>query len=108
MRQDMQSALELVRKAFARARRKGPGAKSMTLAVLNNRLLQMTGRSFRPSDYGAKDVRALLEALAPHVSIDSTREPVVTLVGSEDMHADDADAQAPAADAAPADEISVS
>ena len=60
-------AMELVGAAFLQAQQKlGPQAKSMTLAVLNNRLLQITDRRFQPDDFGAKDLRVFVGLLAPH------------------------------------------
>jgi OST-HTH/LOTUS domain len=56
--------LNLVRTVVADAgKKKGVQINSMTLAVLNNRLLQKTSRRFNPRDYGAKDLRELLETL---------------------------------------------
>jgi hypothetical protein len=63
-------ALQLIQKAFAQAgSKRWQPAQSITLAVLNNRLLRLTDRQFKPSDYGAKDLRALLEMLAPEVVV---------------------------------------
>jgi hypothetical protein len=64
------AALQLIEMAFAQAAKKRwRPAQSMTLAVLNNRLLQLTDRRFKPSDYGAKNLRELLAMLAPEVTI---------------------------------------
>lgn len=69
-----EGAEELVRAAFAQAQRKsGPQAKTMTLAVLNNRLLQITDRRFRPQDFGVKDIKGLVALLAPKFRL--TGEP---------------------------------
>jgi hypothetical protein len=46
----------------------------MTLAVLNNRILQLTDRRFRPTDYGARNLRELLEALAPEIVVSGDRQ----------------------------------
>lgn len=75
------AAIQLIKKAFAQARQKqGQSARSMTLAVLNNRLLQLTNRQFKPADYGAKSLRALLATLAPKVVISGDpHHPVVEL-----------------------------
>lgn len=67
-------AEELVRAAFLQAQRKlGPQTKTMTLAVLNNRLLQITDRRFQPQDFGAKDLKAFVALLAPKFRL--TGEP---------------------------------
>jgi hypothetical protein len=67
------AALGLIEMAFAQAGKKQwRPAQSMTLAVLNNRLLQLTNRQFKPSDYGARNLRELIEMLAPEIVI--TRE----------------------------------
>jgi hypothetical protein len=72
---DRFSILQLVEKAFAQAQKKqGRPVHSMTLAVLNNRFLQLTGRQFRPTDYGAKNLRQLLDALAPEVVVSGERQ----------------------------------
>ena len=69
-------AEELVRAAFLQAQRKlGPQTKTMTLAVLNNRLLQITDRRFQPQDFGAKDLKAFVALLAPKFRL--TGEPPV-------------------------------
>ncbi len=44
----------LILAAFKQARAKGkPDWEVMTTAVLKNRILQLTGLSFNPNDYGA-------------------------------------------------------
>lgn len=59
-------ALGLVKAAFLQAQRKGgPGANSMTMAVLKNRLLHITDRRFDTNDFGAADMRAFVALLAP-------------------------------------------
>lgn len=63
-----QRALALVEQAFAQAeRRKGPSGRRMSLSVLKNRLLQLTNRQFTPLEYGAIDLKDLLERLAPRL-----------------------------------------
>ncbi|MBR0739650.1 hypothetical protein JQ581_22205 [Bradyrhizobium liaoningense] len=47
------------------SKKKGSQVQAMTLAVLNNRLLQKTFRTFEPRDYGANSLRELIEALHP-------------------------------------------
>lgn len=61
-------AIELVKAAVLQAKKKpGSDARLMTLAVLNNRLLQITDRRFKPSDFGAKDLKDFIAMLAPEV-----------------------------------------
>ena len=48
---------------------KGPAARTMTVAVLNNRLLKLTNRTFKVSDFGATSLRELLAALAPEIQV---------------------------------------
>lgn len=63
-------AMELVRAAFLQAQQKyGPQTNAMTLAVLNNRLLQITDRRFQPRDFGAKDLKSFVASLAPDVKL---------------------------------------
>ncbi|WP_428422649.1 phosphoribosyltransferase-like protein [Methylibium sp.] len=63
-------AMELARAAFLQAQQKyGPQTKVMTLAVLNNRLLQITDRRFQPRDFGAKDLRAFVALLGPELRL---------------------------------------
>jgi hypothetical protein len=62
--------LLLLQKALDQAaKKKGHPAKSMTIAVLNNRLLQLTDRHFKPEQYGAGTLRDLLETFAPKVKL---------------------------------------
>lgn len=73
-----EQALELVEAAFMQAQRKqGSSAKPMALAVLNNRLLQMTDRRFKPQDFGAKDLRAFVAMLSPVFRLDGEASRVV-------------------------------
>jgi hypothetical protein len=59
-------ALGLVKAAFLQAQRKGgSGANMMTMAVLKNRLLQITDRRFDTNDFGAVDMRAFVTLLTP-------------------------------------------
>lgn len=65
-----QEALELVVAAFLHAQRKlGPAAKTMSIGVLKNRLLQITDRRFDPKDFGVRDMRAFLAMLAPQIMV---------------------------------------
>ena len=63
----------MIERAFAQAARKrGRPVRSMTLAVLKNRLLQLTDRQFNPSEYGSRTLLDLLESLAPSVAVIKT------------------------------------
>jgi hypothetical protein len=65
-----EAALSLVVAAFRQAQKKWKiGGSSMSVAVLNNRLLQLTDRKFDPKDFGAQDLRALLATLAPEIRV---------------------------------------
>jgi hypothetical protein len=62
--------LRLIERAFDQAlKSKGPAAQTMTVAVLNNRLLELTNRTFKASDFGATSLRELLGALAPEIQV---------------------------------------
>lgn len=62
------TALGLIQAAFSRAERKSAArVTTMTLAVLKNRLLDITDRRFNPLDFGAADMRAFVAQLSPHV-----------------------------------------
>jgi hypothetical protein len=69
---------ELLERAFCSARVTGKRDwNRMLVAVLKNRLLQLTNRSFREEDFGAT---SLLELLARHrdlVAVDHTARPVM-------------------------------
>lgn len=63
-------ALKLVRAAFAKAQRKSSSpVTTMSLAVLKNRLLDLTDRQFSPKDFGAADMRSFVALLSPDVKI---------------------------------------
>lgn len=65
-----QEGLELVVVAFLHAQRKlGPEAKTMSIAELKNRLLQITDRRFDAKDFGVPDLRAFLAMLAPELLV---------------------------------------
>jgi hypothetical protein len=69
---------DLLERAFWSARVTGKRDwNRMIVAVLKNRLLQLTNRSFREEDFGAS---SLLELVAPHadlVAIDRSVKPIV-------------------------------
>ena len=79
------SAQELIERAFAQAKKSG---KSdwwvMTIPVLKNRLLQLTGQTFKESDYGASTFREFLHNNDDLLQVDSSSLPgIVTLKSSE-------------------------
>jgi hypothetical protein len=73
---------ELIRQAFDRARSSGrPDWQQMTVAVLKNRLLTLTGRAFKEADYGARTMSDLVRLLPDLVLLDeSTPNPIVRLL----------------------------
>ena len=83
-------ALELVRAAFGQAQQKlGPKATTMTLAVLNNRLLQITDRRFQPKDFGVKDLRSFASLVAPEFRLVG-EPPRMSLEIANGTHREDA------------------
>ncbi len=64
--------------AFANARAKGkPDWQVMQIPVLNNRLLQQTGRQFRAVNYGAKTIQALVERFPDILALQDGLPPSV-------------------------------
>ncbi len=62
----------------------------MTLAVLNNRLLQMTDHRFRPQDFGAKDLKAFASLLHPYLRlVGEPNRPAVEWTSASDSTASD-------------------
>jgi len=111
-----QEALELVVVAFLHAQRKlGSEAKTMSIAELKNRLLQITDRRFDAKDFGAADLRAFLAKLAPELIVTkATGHGEVKLMiapesvqatrgGSDEPRASDASSKAIAPAEAPQD-----
>ena len=79
----MDPLLGLVQKAFTQAQvNKGHPVHSMTLGVLNNRILQLTNRRFKPADYGANSLRELLEALTPEVVLNIGSSDTIVVLRS--------------------------
>lgn len=63
-------AADLVRRAFEMARQTGkPDWRRMTTPVLKNRLLSLTQREFRESEYGARTFREFVELLGDSVQV---------------------------------------
>lgn len=73
----------LIQRAFATARESGrPHWHRMSVAVLKNRLLDLTERSFREADYGASTFQEFVRLHSDVLEIDdSAMPPVVTLKG---------------------------
>ena len=69
---------ELLARAFSSARDSGkPDWNRMLVAVLRNRLLQLTNRSFKTQDLGASSLVELVSRYTDLVAIDRTAKPVV-------------------------------
>lgn len=79
------SARVLIERAFAQARRTGkPEWWVMTIPVLKNRLLQITGQTFKESDFGASTFREFLQNNTEVLEIDNSFLPgAVTLKSAE-------------------------
>ena len=82
--QDISDAKDLLLAAFESARASGKRDwNSMTAAVLKNRLLQLTSRSFDETALGFERFIDLLDAMPDVVEVDRTaRPPLVRLVAS--------------------------
>jgi hypothetical protein len=76
---------ELIRAAFDRARESGaPEWRTMTTAVLKNRILDLTDRGFAESDWGAPSFGGFLKLFPDVVTLDlAGRPPRATLVSEE-------------------------
>ena len=74
----------LIRHAFDKARESGrPDGHRMSVAVLKNRLLDLTGRTFREADYGASTFREFVTEHDDVLGLDeSTIRPVAILKGA--------------------------
>ncbi len=79
------SARSLIERAFTQARRSGkPEWWVMAIPVLKNRLLQITGQTFRESDFGASTFREFLQNNTDLLEIDNSFLPgAVTLKSAE-------------------------
>lgn len=78
-----QQGADLIRQAFVRARQSGsPDWQTMTIAVLKNRLLDLTNREFKESEWGATTFKEFVEKFGDIVTLDEiSRPPRVTLCG---------------------------
>lgn len=71
----------LVLEAFRRAKASGkPDWDRMRTAVLKNRLLDITDRSFDEHAWGARDFREFVEGLGDLIEIDATSTPVLLVL----------------------------
>jgi hypothetical protein len=69
-------ARDLIIKAFEAARRGGrPDWQTMTVAVLKNRLLNVSDRSFREKDYGARTVGEFVRRYPDLLLLDDSSQP---------------------------------
>ena len=77
-----QRGVELIESAFAAARNTGsPDWRSMTSAVLKNRILDLTDREFDEADWGADSFRAFLGQFDDILRVDPSKRPAqVTLL----------------------------
>lgn len=82
VRADPTDIVALIWKAFDQARSSGrQDWNAMTVAVLKNRLLDLTQRQFRESDYGARSIFDLVLQLPELLELDeSTTPPKVILL----------------------------
>ena len=72
----LQSARELVLRAYAAAKATGrQDWRTMTIAVLKNRLLDLTDRAFDEAEWGATSTRDFVESLAPMITLDQSTRP---------------------------------
>jgi len=85
---DSPSARQLVQTAFDRARQSGkPDWWIMAIPVLKNRLLQMTDREFRETNYGARSFRDFIQQHADILRVEETPFPgFVVLRSAEPEH----------------------
>jgi len=77
--------VELIRAAFERARQSGNSEwRSMTAAVLKNRLLDLTERTFDESSWGAETFTGFLAQFGDVVALDlGSHPPEVSLLGED-------------------------
>ena len=71
----------LIERAFERARESGrPDWYRMSVAVLKNRLLDLTGRKFREIDYGAPTFQDFVRQHGDVLEVDNTVTPPVAIL----------------------------
>jgi hypothetical protein len=72
----LESGAQLLQRAFEAARDQDRADwQTMTAAVLKNRILDLTDRSFRESDWGASSFRGFLSLFSNLIDIDTTTKP---------------------------------
>ena len=72
---------ELIRAAFAKAQESGrPDWQRMTVAVLKNRILDLTEGTFRESEYGASTFQDFARNHGDILAFDDTRTPPVAIL----------------------------
>ncbi len=78
---------DLIIKAFEKAKSSGkPDWQRMTVAVLKNRLIQLTQGAFRETEYGSRSVLELVELAGEIVKLDKTQlPPIVELIVAQDV-----------------------
>ena len=80
----LESARELVLRAYAAAKATGRADwRRMTTAVLKNRLLDLTDRSFDEAEWGATTTREFVEMLAPMLTLDFSTRPTTVVLHSD-------------------------
>lgn len=95
--------VDLIRRAFSVARDSGsPEWHIMTTAVLKNRLLDLTGRSFNESDWDATSFGSFLDQFSDIVDVDfSVRPPLVTLLQEDASQGSSAESSSKPSDLGP-------
>lgn len=77
-------ALALVKRAFASAQASGRADwRTMSIAVLKNRLLELTSREFSETRWGATSMREFVEQLDPWLTLDATARPAKVSLSSD-------------------------
>lgn len=89
-----QEGANLIRRAFGAARDSEVADwRSMTSAVLKNRILDLTGREFDESRWGAEDFRSFIDQFGEIVEVDASKRPprVIYLPETTDSGAQSSD-----------------
>lgn len=90
-----QEGAELIRRAFEAAQGSEVADwRSMTSAVLKNRILDLTGREFDESRWGAENFRGFVDQYGEILEVDTTKRPprVIYLPETTDSEAQSSDA----------------
>lgn len=76
-----EQARALIRSAFEKARESGkPDWQRMSLAVLKNRILQLTKQAFREQDFGAANFGAFVRLFDDLLEIDESTRPLTVIL----------------------------